>query len=874
MLHFTPPRTQLVNSSNLIFSSEFACRVKIQNLFSTLFVGSILAGGVAFASTSISDQPEFIESAKSGGKYYLSNDLIFDNNVRTYFEKETEIDGKALNLTAKVGISQGLLYVTGENSGHPGAHGDLVLKNFGDLNGLVAGGELDEALIPDASGIYGLKNSKLLAGNGGRLKVDSSLIQNNEGSMTGVFQLERGGSLTLTNSVVYNNKGTTSSVILALGNPGDVILSGTTFLKNQATGGYGTVYVESSSSLFIHGSYFQENKSLSNSGSGGGIYATNERSIVIESSIFKENFAQDKGGAIYTDDSAILIVEDSTFEGNTAGNHGAAIYLEAPSSENYIVAHQGDVLFSGNKLLNGDAEAIYLASSEISLNLNAWLGRSIVFDDKIVAASDSEGNRANLILNAAGAQYSNNGEIRTNQDATGGTIVFNNEVENVNLHFHGGTLQLTGKNTDKGILGSSVLHLDGEGVITTVDDFTKTVLLGGLQGNSSARVMLDVNLETQGSDFFSLADGGFIDGNASFAVDGWNVLADATDKVTIVELADENLKDRFSLAEGGTTAQGKIFSYDVSRLDDGNYEFLRKGSDPENINPDIYAGDTALAGIGVVDHLINTTLLSRRMTGGLNDTVGRGANWWAALSANDLTMSTGNFHDVDYQYTVGILGYTTDPSQLGEYLATYSFYGAFVDGSHEYVRNDIQQNAALIGAAAEFEKDDFWVAVHAKAGYMNSRLKFTTGSREENTPWFSLVSALGTTVPFGRFEFIPHVMGSWLFAVADDYHTPAGVSVENNNVHITELSPGATISTTLGESWKAHLTARYNFVKVWGDETYADGMMLEDIHFENYAEYGLGIEKLSDFWQASMRIERSSDGRQGWAGFAHINFVF
>ena len=836
----------------------------------------------------MSGHDRFSEFAQTGGVYQVFEDLVFDKTDRIYFDKETEINGNGFDLTSSILTDHGFLYVTGEDAGHSGANGRLFIKNFGGVEGFIPGADVDENLISSDSGISGFGCSPLTVGNYGYLSVESSIIQNNRGddgsTFSGVFQVEKWGNLRLKNSIVYNNRGNTAGVIVTVGyrtlEPGDVEISETSFLKNEGTGGGGTIYVERASSLYVLSSYFRENKALSEEGGGGAIYATNETYTIVDSSTFEANFSANLGGAIYTEDSATLIVQDSSFANNSAGKRGAAIAIgEATDKEDYsskafIIAYNSNVVFSGNKLSDGEAEAIYLYTPKTQMYLNAWDGKEIVFDDKIVANDLGDGNKIDLFLNTSGAQYWNEGQVYTNQDSTNGTIVFNHEVENLNLHFQGGVLKLTGPNTDKGILGSSILHLDGGGVISTVDGTTKGVVLAGLNGTSDVQVQLDVDLASQTSDTFSLNENGSTNGSGSLVIDGWSILSDATAETAIVQVSDKELSDRFSLSDTGAKAQGKIYSYDVAQLEDGNFEFSRKSDAPIDVNPDIYAGDTALAGIGVVDHLINVTLMSPRMTGSVRDEIGRGANWWASLSGNDLTMNNGNFHSVDYRYAVGMLGYTTDPSHVGDYRVMYSLYGAFVDGKQEYARNDIRQNAALAGISAELARNDHWLAVHARVGYMNSRLKLSSDNKDVNTPWVGLTAATGMRYSFDAFELNPHIMGSWIYAKADDYRTSADVAVDNHNTHITELSPGLSLSANLTNDWKANLTTRYNFVKVWGDETYADNMALPEIHYDNYAEYGVGIEKFSDDWQASLRIERSSDGRQGWSGFAHVNWMF
>lgn len=267
-------------------------------LVASLFMTPIWIGHSVVLAAPMSGHDYFSECARIGGVHQVSEDLVFEETDRIYFDKETEIDGNGFGLTSSILTDQGFLYVTGEDSGHPGANGRLFIKNFGKVEGFTPGSDVDENLIFSDSGIRGFGHSLLTVGNYGYLSVESSVIQNNrndDGStFSGVFQLEKWGSLRLKNSIVYNNRGNVAGVIATVAyrtlEPGDVEILESSFLKNEATECAGAIYVERASSLYVLGSYFRENKALWEEGGGGAIYATNETYTIVNSSTFEDNF--------------------------------------------------------------------------------------------------------------------------------------------------------------------------------------------------------------------------------------------------------------------------------------------------------------------------------------------------------------------------------------------------------------------------------------------------------------------------------------------------------------------------------------------------------------------------------------------------------
>lgn len=737
------------------------------------------------------------------------------------------------------------------------------------------------------------KEGSIYAGNGGSLLVERAIFKNNSTHNAGTTIQSENSDVTISESLFLNNYSSTFGGAAVFSDHGSLAIKHSTFYKNISgsegdQGSGGAVYVQNNDSVKIISSYFQENSaSRTNQNSSGGAMAIHSvENLFILNSTFDSNSSDYYGGALsitYTDNT---IIQDASFIGNTSGQLGAGIaFLNKPDSKNFITAKNSDVLFSGNTLSGEDpaGEDVFINYADTVLNLNAFQGRTIRFDGTVTSSTspreDGPERLGEIHINKAEGALSlddDGGLVDAHaDDALTGTIVFNDEVENVDLHLHGGTLWLKGENTENGVLSTSVLHLDAAAsTISLLDGKSRSIRMAGLSGDGHADLYLDVDLENASSDSLALVDGAEVQGSAAMGINGWNVISDARQSVVVVSVADEELKDKISLNDSAGTALGSIYTYDVSRLENGDYQFQRVGGDPSSLNPDVYAGDVAAAGIGVLDHLINSSMLSRRLSGEFYDASDDGANWWASLAAEDASMRTGNFHGVDYLYAAGILGYTTDQLNQGEFKSSFTFYGAFVDGSHDYASNEIKQNAAVLGASADISRGDAWISMHAKAGLMNSRLKLSASNPEVNVPWAGFNISGGMKFSNDWFTFNPYVMGSFVYVSADDYRTSEDVSVDLDSAQIFELAPGFSIAKAIPGGLEAQLSARYNFVKVYGSHTRADEMNLPEIHYDNYAEYGLGLVKQSQAWRAAFRVERSSDGRQGWTGFAHLDWIF
>lgn len=770
------------------------------------------------------------------------------------------------------------------------------------------------------------------------LNVDRSIFQKNSTKNVGaVIQAEQ-ANVQVSNSLFLNNISKTiyGGAIFADGSS-NITVTDSTFYSNESGGTSsqargGAIYAQGSSSVSIHNSIFQNNKAgnsggalylikgnglrISNSifhgntatnsndpetASAGALYAsiTDNRSILIDSSTFSENSSDYYGGAIVINKSnapfGLSVIQDCQFIGNQTGVFGAGItYLKKADTNNFLIAKHSNALFRDNHLTSNAedgaaGEDIWLNYASMRLSVNAYADRIIEFSGSI-AAEDSEEDQAILDLN-------NNSDLKTitngeavdsssDENAGQGTIVFRNKVENIDLHVGNGTIVFA-DGTD---LSSSVLSVNGsDTVISTIEPhaFDETthasaiydlnqvqastlqkITLGGLSGKGSANIYLDVDLANTKADYFEMTEGASITDTPTLHIAHWNVLTDATAQEVVVAVADENLKDSFKLAESGSIAKGEVYTYNVERLDEtsdhpGDYLFSRRGTSPSDLNGDVYAGDVAAAGLALASHLVDIELPRHRSE-----------NWWVNIIGTTTEMKPGNFHEVDYKYGIGLLGWRSSPLDMGTVTGSVGIFGGFLYGDSDYEDVTIRQNGALVGLEALFEMGAFWSATNVKLGTAKSNLDLSRQSTDISTTWYGVTETIGMKASTGPVSWVPSVGFSWLSIRDDDYRSSETVRVRSAKLDITEISPALTVTTPIANGWESGLSFRYNFVNTSGDKGNAANLQLESIEFEDYAEYGITLRKESNFWNAGLLVEKSSDGRQGWNFRADVNWRF
>lgn len=745
------------------------------------------------------------------------------------------------------------------------------------------------------------------------LSVSSSLfIQNNSPVFGGAaIFADSSSNIFIEDSTFYGNECGDGSSTQAKGaaiyaqNGSSLSLHNSVFQSNKASYGGGALYLVQGSSLRISNSIFHANSASNGNQTGlaGALYAsvTEGGVILIDNSSFTENTADFYGGAVVINKSSnptgISVIQDSQFIGNKAGIFGAGItYLKDGDTNNFLVAKNLNTLFRDN-YLTGSAEDdprgedIWLNSETMILSINAYANRIIEFSGSI-AASDSEENQATLLLNNnTGLQTIENANVvdsSADTNAGKGTIIFRNKLENVTLQVGGGTIVFA-DGTD---LSSSVLSIDesnSNAVISTIEPkaFDQTtnasdiyaldkvqastlqkISLGGLTGNGTATVHLDVDLAKGQADYFELADGASVTGTPSLQIGHWNVLADTHAQEVVVAISDSELKNSFALTESGTIAKGEIYTYDVVRLDEssehaGDYLFTSRGTSPSALNSDVYAGDAAAAGLALVSHLIDVELPRHRSE-----------NWWGNIISTFTEMKPSNFHEVDYQYGIGLLGWRSSAIDLGFASGSFGAFGGIIYGDSDYDAVNIRQNGALVGFEAFLEAGSFWSATNVKIGVAKSDLSLSRKTTDISNTWYGITETLGLNASIGPLTWTPSLSFSWLTIADDGYQSSENVQVRSAELNIAEISPALTITIPLVHNWEGGISLRYNFVNTSGNKGQAADIGLESIDFDNYAEYGLTLRKKSEFWNAGLLVEKSSDGRQGWNVRADVNWSF
>ena len=276
---------------------------------------------------SFSDLETTINGAREGSVIYLDKDYKSTQSSSIKLDKSLTIDGQGhtldcdgkcglfesksgyitlKNLIIKKGhIGNGVIFITGSS------RYTIINCTFTDINkGVAIYNNVERGSLSITSSKFD-SNSIGAIYSKGELFVEDSKFTSNTGAAEGTIHCENAVYVAYSN--FSSNKG---GAIYA---KGQIFAENCNFINNNADRG-GAIYGKNH--VFIDNCTFKGNKAKH----GGAIYKTNDGNVVISHSTFSKNEATGDGGAIDADTQ--ITIENSEFSDNSAGGKGGAIYSE------------------------------------------------------------------------------------------------------------------------------------------------------------------------------------------------------------------------------------------------------------------------------------------------------------------------------------------------------------------------------------------------------------------------------------------------------------------------------------------------------------------------------------------------------------------
>ena len=580
----------------------------------------------------------------------IDNNGIIGNITGDFISNE----GGAIDNDGTIGdIVGNFISNDGTAIGNSGTIGNITgnfISNNGEAisNHDTIGDIVGDFISNDNNAIYNSGTISNITGDFIYNEGDAIYNRDKIGNITGDFISNNGRA-------IYNN-GTIGNITGDfISNNGNAIYNESTignitgdFIRNQTSGNGGAIYNGYNSTIGDIAGDFIENTASSEDGNDGGAIS-NRGTIGNITGNFISNRAKalssyyGMGGAIYNEGTI------SEITGNFIGNYaeskkgkaqGGAIWSNRDLN---IVANNGESIFSGNYVQNGDKkdqQAIFVTNMiekkdlgynsehsnhfyqmephKTTLTLNSINNGKIIFNDKITGETTK--TPINKYYYEWNQQYVdddyNNTDTPTEVTLTpelkitgdsSSIVQLNNNIENLDISLSGTNLHLGARDN---VLDGNNIDLQS-GTLSMVNNQVGVAALNNVTLSGNTNFVADVDLANEQMDRITANTYGTHNGNLN--VVGMNLLSDSTKDVTEIYFAQPGLKNNvvngmpktgeYNLPSSAqTTFYTPIYKYNAiyDNRDDGGYFIFDRvsagnnsGNASDNFNPAVLAPSVA-----------------------------------------------------------------------------------------------------------------------------------------------------------------------------------------------------------------------------------------------------------------------------------------
>lgn len=679
-----------------------------------------------FIANKSSETYEYLGNGNYGyiGGHLIDNNGHIDNIKGTFAINKADRGLIYNNENATIDKIEGLFV---DNSGYAVSNSGIIKSILADfING--SGISNNYGVITNIVGSFinsNINNRKGINGGGAITNIVGDFIGSNINNDAGTIDKIEGTFTNNRNRAIYNSYAYSSS------NQGLIKLILADFIANQG-GGISNIYggiTDIIGSFIGNGGTNDDGGAIYNDGlntigdnlkmtsyignitgtflnnnvqyRGGAIYNTGKIDSITNSH-FQNNYAESYngdvyGGAIYNNidwywkcpkitNVGIGKIQNTSFIGNYAKSQsgkaqGGAIWSNRDLN---IVADNGESIFSGNYVQNGDKkdqQAIFVTNSttiesgyynsekpsisysqkvpiKTAVTLNSINNGKIIFNDKIT------GETTKTIINKYYREYYSNKihyfdddfnetdtltevsvtpELKITGDSSS-IVQLNNNIENLDISLSGTNLHLGARDN---VLDGNNIDLQS-GTLSMVNNQVGVASLNNVTLSGNTNFVADVDLANEQMDRITANTYGTHNGNLN--VVGMNLLSDSTKDVTEIYFAQPGLKNNVvngMPANGGynlpssaqTTFYTPIYKYNAiyDNRNDGGYFMFTKGDKILTANG---GGGTTITPTGNPSDAFNPSVLAPSVASqaGANATMNQTFNYAFQNSDNFMTI--------------------------------------------------------------------------------------------------------------------------------------------------------------------------------------------------------------------------------------------
>ncbi len=393
-------------------------------------------------------------------------------------------------------------------------------------------------------------------------------------------------------------------------------------------------------------------------------------------------------------------------------------------------------------------------------------------------------------------------------------------------------------------------------------------------------------------------------------IDKINVLADSPDEEEVsVEIANSDYQEYIHLARN--RAYSTYYGYNVKISSSGstpgeiNIVRVSGNSDSSNVdygnvltfsriddkarNPELLQSKVAIAGSNISQDEIFTTVFNnagnytffQKQGSNAGDVEDRDApTLWVKAFGSKEDVELKEYTTVETTYYGAVVGLDWDRQYTDNFDATYGVFASYVGGKlkDDDWDNEVKQNGGYIGVRGNWYFGKLFVNGIIDYALIQNSADTTEDSNDFNSQVAGLAARVGYNFEVARRSFTiqPNLGVTGKYIITDDYDTTVGgnkIKLSIDNITNITIEPGLKLAKNLGKCWILTGEGKYVIENVNGDVT-ADDIVLPDTSYDNFANVGLGIEKIWGYTVLQLKANKTFGGRDGFIINAGIEFKF
>lgn len=320
--------------------------------------------------------------------------------------------------------------------------------------------------------------------------------------------------------------------------------------------------------------------------------------------------------------------------------------------------------------------------------------------------------------------------------------------------------------------------------------------------------------------------------------------------------------------------------------------FERLGDDKElqEANPELLQGKVVIAGAGILQEQVfdtvfnnagNYTFFQKQGTSA-GDVEDRAApTLWVKGFGSKEDVDLENYTKVETSYYGALVGLDFDRQYTDNFDATYGLFASYVGGElkdTEY-NNKVKQSGGYAGLRANWYVGKLFINGILDYGMISNTADTTSDSNDFKSDVIGLAARVGYNFELARRSFTlqPNLAVTGKYIMTEDFKTKvfSGEEIEEkiDDIQNITIEPGIKLAKNLGKCWILTGEGKYVIENVNGDIK-ANELILPDTSYGNYANVGLGIEKILGYTVLHLKANKTFGGREGFIINAGIEFKF